>query len=330
MNAARLKSADFRREREASWRRLEGLVERVERRGLRALTGDELARLPALYRAALSSLSVARAISLDRNLVEYLEALCGRAYCCVYGTKRHLREVAREFVAGRFPRTVRRYWRPIAFALGLCVAGTALGAALVARDPDAYWSLMPEGMAQDRDPTSTTGELREALYDQVGWKQALVTFATFLFTHNAQVGIFSFALGFLAGVPVVLLALWNGAILGALAALYHGRGLGADFWGWVLPHGVPELSAIAICGGAGLVIAHGLVFPGRRGRLESLADRGRDAGVLVVGAIGMLFVAGLIEGIFRQTVHSMGARYAVVAAGVAAEALYFGWAGRRR
>lgn len=327
---AGLRSADFRREREASWRRLEGLVARVERGGLRALGGDELARLPALYRAALSSLSVARAISLDRNVVEYLEALCARAYCCVYGTKRHLREVAREFVAERFPRTVRRYWREVALAVALLVAGTGLGLALVTRDPELYWSLVPDSIAQSRDPASTTEELRDILYDRVGWKQALVTFATFLFTHNAQVGIFSFALGFLAGVPVVLLALWNGVILGAMGAVHHERGLGADFWGWVLPHGVPELSAIALCGGAGFVIARSLVFPGRHGRLESLALRGRDAGVLVVGAIGMLFVAGLIEGIFRQTVHSMGARYALVAAGTLAEVLYFGWAGRGR
>ena len=49
-------------------------------------------RLPGLHRAALSSLSVARAISLDRNVVEYLEMLATRAHFAVYGTKRHLRE----------------------------------------------------------------------------------------------------------------------------------------------------------------------------------------------------------------------------------------------
>ena len=77
--AIALKSAAFRAEREASWRELEGLVGRIERGGVRALAPAELGRLPSLYRAALSSLSVARAISLDRNVLDYLEALSGRA-----------------------------------------------------------------------------------------------------------------------------------------------------------------------------------------------------------------------------------------------------------
>ena len=56
---------------------------RVERRGIRALSLDELLRLPVLYRAALSSLSVARTIALDRNLLLYLEDLALRAFLAV-------------------------------------------------------------------------------------------------------------------------------------------------------------------------------------------------------------------------------------------------------
>ena len=92
MSAPRLKSTEFRKEREASWRELERLVDRCERKGIRSLEAAELARLPVLYRATVSSLSVARAISLDRNLVEYLEALSTRAYSSVYGVRRGLRE----------------------------------------------------------------------------------------------------------------------------------------------------------------------------------------------------------------------------------------------
>ena len=76
--ALRLKSAAFRAEREASWRELEALVGRVEKGGLAALAPRELARVPVLFRAALSSLSVARAISLD-ELVMQLGPAAGRA-----------------------------------------------------------------------------------------------------------------------------------------------------------------------------------------------------------------------------------------------------------
>ena len=82
-----LKSSEFRKGREEGWRELEKLVGRVERRGVRSLTLDELQQLPILYRAALSSLSVARTIALDRNLLLYLENLALRAYLAVYGPR---------------------------------------------------------------------------------------------------------------------------------------------------------------------------------------------------------------------------------------------------
>ena len=92
MGGIRLKSYEFRKERESAWRQLEILVDQAERKGVDSLSGADLRRLPQLYRNALSSLNVARAISLDKNLLDYLQALCQRSYFCVYGVRRHLRE----------------------------------------------------------------------------------------------------------------------------------------------------------------------------------------------------------------------------------------------
>src|SRR4051812_4683861 len=127
MPALKLKSVEFRREREASWAELERLVGIVEKRSVRALSAAELARLPVLYRATLSSLSVARAISLDRNLLDYLESLTGRAYFCVYGAKRHLREALAEFFLDRFPAAVRHIRGHIALSALLLVLGGVVG-----------------------------------------------------------------------------------------------------------------------------------------------------------------------------------------------------------
>src|ERR1700745_2015490 len=83
-----LKSSEFRKGRAEGWLELERLVTRVERQGIRRLSWDELQRLPILYRAALSSLSVARTIVLDRNLLLYLETLSTRGFLRVYGPRR--------------------------------------------------------------------------------------------------------------------------------------------------------------------------------------------------------------------------------------------------
>ncbi|HME92576.1 MAG TPA: stage II sporulation protein M [Myxococcaceae bacterium] len=325
-----LKSAAFRAEREASWRRLETLLGRLQKQGLAGLSANDLARLPVLYRATLSSLSVARAISLDRNLLEYLETLSARAYLAVYGTRRHLGQAVWDFFAQRFPRTVRNYRWYLALAAIVLALGTAAGWALTFADSERFYGFVGAAMAQGRGPTSSTESLRSVLYDSEGAARMLKTLSMFLFSHNSQVGLLAFAIGAAGAIPAALLLFTNGLGLGAFAALYGSRGLSLDFWGWILPHGVTELTAVALCGAAGLVVGGALIFPGREERLAGLARRGREAGVLVLGAVAMFFVSALIEGLFRQLVHSVPIRYSVASLSAAVWIAYFHLAGRER
>jgi len=169
------------------------------------------------------------------------------------------------------------------------------------------------------------------LYDEgEGIPGALAILASFLFTNNARVGILAFALGFALGLPAIFLLFTNGLMLGAFAALYHGRGLSVDLWGWILPHGVTELLAIILCGGAGLVLAQCLIFPGEYSRLRNLARGGREAALVVIGAVVMFFAAALIEGFFRQMVQSVPVRYAVVLLTAGFWIWYLGFCGRER
>lgn len=324
-----MKSVDFRREREASWRELEFLIQEADSKGLRRLGADQLARLPHLYRATLSSLSVARTISLDRALVDYLESLVGRAYFVVYGTRQRLRRQLADFFLWKLPSAVRKSKWHVLVAVLITIAGTIAAFKLVSSDPDYYYAFMGD-MAQGRTPASTTAELKAGLYDSQSANGMLATFAATLFSHNARIGIMAFALGFVAGLPTVLLLFYNGLMLGAFTALYHSRGLGWDIWGWLLPHGVTELLAVILCGAAGLQLAHGLVFPGAQTRMDALRERGRVAAVVVVGAVIMLFIAGIIEGVFRQTVTDIYIRYGVATSTAVFWAAYYGWCGRKR
>ena len=88
------------------------------------------------------------------------------------------------------------------------------------------------------------------------------SFATFLFTHNAQIAIFAFALGFACAVPTVLLILYNGLMLGAFFALFAAKGLGPNVAGWLMIHGTTEIFAICISGAAGIRIGMAIAFPG--------------------------------------------------------------------
>ncbi|TXI08181.1 MAG: stage II sporulation protein M, partial [Novosphingobium sp.] len=57
---AALRSDRFRLEREADWKRLEAVLKRMEAGRTRGVSDEDLLALPALYRTAASSLSIAR------------------------------------------------------------------------------------------------------------------------------------------------------------------------------------------------------------------------------------------------------------------------------
>ncbi len=306
-----LKSFEFRKEREAAWTELEALVGRIESSGIDALREPELRRLPILYRSALSSLSVARAISLDKNVVSYLESLAARAYVCVYAPKRTFFSVVREMVTLRFPATVYKLRGALWLAIGMLVLGTLVGLAVTLADPERFYAFVDAGMAGGRGPTSTREELQAVLNDTAP-PSSLTVFASFLFTHNAKIGLTCVAVGFLAAVPVLLLMFVNGMTLGAMVAIHYPKGLTVDFLAWIFPHGVTELLAVCLCGAAGLTIGRAIVFPGKLRRIDNLAQQGREAGGMVVGAVFLFFIAALLEGYFRQLVHDTTPR-AIVA-----------------
>jgi uncharacterized membrane protein SpoIIM required for sporulation len=327
-----LKSSEFRKQREAGWRELEGLVGRVEKRGIRALSLDELQRLPVLYRAALSSLSVARTIALDRNLLLYLENLALRAFLVVYGPRASPWQGIATFFHYELPAAVRAArWHILIAALALLV-GVAAGFMLTLQDEAWLSSLIPSGLAGGRGASSTRTDLhdKEIFAPWPGAAEAFGVFANVLFSHNTLVGIMTFGLGLAAGIPTLMLCVYQGLTLGAFLALHYDRGLTVDFLGWITIHGTTELGALTLLAAGGLVIAEKMLFPGRYTRIENLALHGRQAAQMAAGAVLMLFVAAILEGGFRQLVGSTPLRFAIGLGVGALWLVYFCGCGRTR
>ena len=310
MKELQLKSQRFRAEREGDWRRLEGLLTRAESRSAASLSDDELLALPVLYRQALSSLSVARATSLDHSLIDYLESLSTRAYFFVYGARAGLRQRLVQFFEHTWPTAVRGLWRETLASFAITAVAAIVGYLLVANDPSWFDGLVPGGLSSGRDPTATTAFLKHTLYDSSG-KTSLAVLASYLFSHNAQIAIFAFALGFAFCIPTAFLLAENGLTLGAFFALFVSRGLGFQLGGWIFIHGVTELFAIMLGGAAGFRIGWRVAFPGAKSRLDAAAEAGRSAAPVIAGVVLMLIVAGLLEGFARQLITNDYARYAI-------------------
>ncbi|MRL68759.1 stage II sporulation protein M [Brevundimonas sp. SPF441] len=297
-------------------------MDKAEKGSASKLTDEDILAVPVLYRSTLSALSVARETSLDQGLIEYLETLSARAYFFVYGSRATIQDRLVAFFRTDWPAAVRGLWRETLVAAALMLLGALVGAWLVMHEPEWFYAFVPADLSGGRDPAASTETLRATL-DGADGAQGLSAFAAYLFTHNAQVALLAFALGFALCLPTGLLILYNGATLGAFFALFASRGLGFELGGWLLIHGVTELFAVILAGAAGLRIGWAVAFPGQRRRLDAAVEAGRTAGIAMGGVVVMLMFAGLLEGFGRQLIVDTGLRYAVAAATALIWGLYF-------
>jgi uncharacterized membrane protein SpoIIM required for sporulation len=147
-------------------------------------------------------------------------------------------------------------------------------------------------------------------------------FATALMINNIKVAVMCFTAGLLFGIPTLLILVQTGLMLGTLPALfYHGDiyGLGA----WLLPHGVPEISAILLAGGAGLKLGFSLLEPPRDGMGSHFRKILKSVSGTVVLCVILLIQAGLVESFVRQSTLGNNERYLIAAVSVIPIVLVF-------
>ncbi|NSX53295.1 stage II sporulation protein M [Parasulfitobacter algicola] len=320
-NAVLIRSARFRQERENDWARLEQIVTAAEKRGVHNLSYDDARDLASLYRQAANSLSVAREISLDKALLQYLEALTARAYLAVYAPQERLGGLVSRFFLKSAPQAMRRSALFVLMGFLAMFLGAVAGYLLFLENPSWYDVFLPADLAGGRGPGASTEYLRSVIYQDEA-HSGLGAFASFLFSHNTRIAIFVFGLGIFACAPAFLLTFYNGLIFGAFVALHVERGLGWDIAGWLSIHGVTELSAICIACGGGLKLGSAVLFPGQRLRTEALREEGKDAVKLAIVAAIMLFAAAILEGFGRQLVQDMNTRLII---GWGIGALWLSW-----
>jgi uncharacterized membrane protein SpoIIM required for sporulation len=320
--------SDFITRNKPEWKELEELVA-VARKRVGRLHPDQLARLDALYRRTTIHLAQVTTRAQDPGLARYLNDLTGAAHSIIYLPPRRpiLGRIAR-FVWEGFARSVARSWKYHVVAAMLLLAGGLIAYFAASHDTLAAYALSMPG--DIRLPGSSTEQLQRVLKsgrDQESGEKLF--FASFLFSHNLKVAVLSLCLGVLAGIPTICLLLFNGMLLGAFTAMHHRAGIYADYWAWILPHGVTELSAIVLCGGVGLMLGMSVVAPGALTRMESVRRAGNEAVAVSLGVAGMLVIAALAESYLRQSELSNAGRFAFAGAIALFWTVYF-WHGALR
>ena len=320
-----VRQAVFLEKRSASWERLDALSTKATRKGVRGLGAADADEIGRLYRATTSDLSYARGRGFDPALVEYLNRLTARAHAHVYGGSAETggARIA-TFYRETFPREFRRSFAYVAICIAMTVAFSVVAYAVIRAHPAAAYSLLPAELVPD--------EIRKSLHDSnfaFDHDFAPVMSAAII-TNNIRVAITAFAGSITLGAVTLYIIGYNGLMLGGMGALFTNAGFGYDFWATIAPHGAIELTAIQIAGAAGLLIAAGVVYPGRLRRKEAIVRNARRAGTLIAGVASMLVVAGTIEGFISPQRWPPQTRVAFGALTGVALILYFGFSGRKR
>lgn len=259
---------------------------------MHSLGRDELRELGLLYRQTATDLSAVRGDSSSVQQARYLNQLLGRAHNAIYaGQKKTVGGVVR-FFRDEYPRIFRQFLPYTLTATAIFAVGALAGMFITLSNPDFMREFLGPSMI-------STIEKHKM------WTDSIVSVkpqeSSFIMTNNMTVSFGAFAGGITAGLLTVYLLFFNGVMLGVIGVACGLNQMSIPLWSFVAPHGVLELPAIFIAGGAGFRVAQALLFPGPLSRRDSLAVGGTEAVQLLVGVIPMLIVAGTIEGFFSPS-----------------------------
>ncbi len=261
-------------------------MNRSRARGVSALDHGELQELGLLYRQTASDLAAVREDTTSSQLAAYLNQLLGRAHNLIYMGHRPKISGLVRFYSETYPQTFRETLPQTTLAFLIFLVTAVAAWAVTIRDPAfAHRLLGPQMM--------------DTIEQHKMWTDSILTVkplaASGIMTNNMSVAFATFASGITAGIGTIWMMVLNGLMMGVVGAATWHAGMANKLWSFVAPHGVLELPAIFIAGGAGFEIARGMLFPGLLPRKESLAKAGGRAARLVLGTVPMLFVAGIIE-----------------------------------
>lgn len=287
--------------RKSHWVRLEHLLDQSRKNGLKFLTRSELQELGLLYRQAAADLSALREDPTAQYYARSLNLLLARAHNSIYSGEKSspLRNVV-EFYRYTYPQIFRRQLPLVTIACLIFVAGAVVGLLLSVTHPDFMRGFLGPSMMDTIERhemwTHSIVSVKPAESSRIMTNNMTVSFLAFTFGITAGLGGITWLLFNFPLPDTVTLLFLNGMILGVVGAACWFYDMSISLWSFVAAHGVLELPAIFIAGGAGLMIAKAILFPGLVSRRDSLARSGAEAVRLLVGTIPILIIAGTIEG----------------------------------
>ncbi|MFD1360631.1 stage II sporulation protein M [Lentibacillus salinarum] len=291
----------FIKQNRDDWKQLEEAITTLGK-NKRHLSGRDIEQFNQLYQKAAQNLAYSQTYFPGEDVTAYLNELVAKSHNLLYKDQVSSFRQMRTFFGTTFIGLLIAQWKAVIVAMLLFAVGTLAAFLTVLNDPLNLYALLPEQVAQSVNP-----EQLDSGNDSI---DASLMSAQIM-TNNIQVAFLAFAGGITFGILTVYIMVSNGIMVGALAGLYWHYGSSYEFWAYIVPHGVIELTAIFIAGGAGLLMGYRLFVPGPFSRGYQLKKQAKRSVQLLLGTIPIFVIAGIIEGFITPAELSLEAKYAV-------------------
>ncbi len=315
----------FVKTKQDSWNQLSEMLEQLRKHGAGSLSMAQLESLGVLYRKVISDLAFARSQGASERLILFLNDLAGRAHGALYASENTKFNGMAAFLLNGFPVLFRSTFKYTLAAALLFFAGWTVAAYILYTIPDAWNALVPESVRNIMQHSPSTGpQTNRSIF--IGLDPAELS--GFIMTNNIKEGMKAFAGGITFGIYSVWILLKNGVVIGAIITIATRLSGGSLLLPLLIPHGIIELTAVFVCGGAGLMIGSAMIAPGNIRRTDSIRIVSLKALKLFIGTLPLFVIAALIEGFITPAAISNTAKLTFGALTVIGLVIYLGFAGK--
>lgn len=324
-----MRQEDFEHKNSALWKKYDRILSTLNKEEPGQHTPFNPNDFPSLYRKICHHYAVALSRQYSPALVSKLHERIMAGHQKIYKKRTMSMATVANFFSTTFPVTFRAHFPVFILALVL-FAGPYIGTGLSTfLNHDVIYSIMNERQVADFEYMYDPANRKVGRTEDMQEDRSVMMFG-FYIKNNISIGFRTFATGVLAGVGTVFSLVYNGIILGGVSGHVTRLGFTETFWPFVCGHGAFELTAIIICGMAGLILAWAIIAPGNYKRTDALKKKAPEALTLVLGAAAMLFVAAFIEAFWSPSSVTISAKYMAAAAFWSMVILYLAFAGRRK
>lgn len=247
-----------------------------------------------LYSAVSDDLSYARTHYPNRSVRSYLNHKAAELSLSLYKNDTESTGFAR-FWKQTVPLEMYTQRRPLQLALVIFLIAFAIGWGSSVVDPafaelilsEGYVSMTEENIA-NQDPM--------AVYKS----GSMLGGALGIMGNNLMVAMNCFVSGIFLGIGTLMIMIYNGVMVGSFQQFFFERGVGWESVLGIWTHGTIEISCIIVAGGAGLVLAKGLIWPGTLSRSRAFQLSGLSGLRIMAGIAPLIVLAGIIEGFITR------------------------------